>query len=434
MNIPIIIGSIIALVCLIVAFRFLHKKRLIDDLPTSKALGVFIGLAELKGTAESETPLTSHLAEIPCILYTWKIEEHWSRTVTETYRDAKGRMQTRTRHESGWNMVAHGGESAPFYLKDDTGVIRIQPDGAKIEDKEVFDKMVTRTSPLYFGKGPQNEIANTDHQRRFHETAVPLHTPLYIMGQARERQDVVAAEIARDKNAPLFIISTRTEKQVSSDYGWWLWLWLILGLLAGVAGVLIANLTGLSTSQTNWQPYAIAVGSFIVVLGLGWVWTVFNSLIGLRQRVQQAWAQVDVQLKRRHDLIPNLTEVVAGYSTHEREVQELVTKLRQQMVATPPGVAGPDYSGFTPLLRAAVERYPELKASELFLKLQQSLSETEQRIALARDYFNNIASFYNARLEIVPDWFVASLMRLHAQPLLSAEDFERAPVQVKLAS
>jgi hypothetical protein len=125
---------------------------------------------------------------------------------------------------------------------------------------------------------------------------------------------------------------------------------------------------------------------------------------------------------------------VAGYSTHEREAQELVTKLRQQMVATPPGVAGPDYSGFTPSLRATVERYPELKASELFLKLQQSLVETEQRIALARDYFNNIASFYNARLEIMPDRFVASLMRLHALPLLSAADFERAPIQVKLAS
>jgi hypothetical protein len=433
-NISIIIGAIIALACLIVAFRFLHKKRLIDDLPTSKILGVFIGLVELKGTAESETPLTSHLAEIPCVIYDWHIDEHWSRTVTETYRDAKGYMQTRTRQESGWKTVDKGGESTPFYLKDDTGVIRIQPDNAKIEDMEVFDKTCKRTDPLYFGKGPQNEISNSDHQRRFQEMAIPLHTPLYVMGQARERQDVVAAEITHDKNTPLFITSTRTEKQVSSSYGWGLWVWLILGLLAGVGGVFIANQLEKSASTTNWQPYAIAIGGFLLVLVLGWVWTVFNSLIGLHQRVQQAWAQVDVQLKRRHDLIPNLTQVVEGYSTHEREAQELVTKLRQQMVATPPGVAGPDYSGFTPLLRAIVERYPELKASELFLKLQQSLTETEQRIALARDYFNNIASFYNARLEIVPDRFVASLMRLHPQPLLSAADFERAPVHVNLAS
>jgi hypothetical protein len=433
MYIPIIIGAVIALACLIVAFRFLHKKRLIDDLPTSKTLGVFIGLVELKGTAESEAPFTSHLAEILCVLYDWHINEHWSRTVTETFRDAKGHMQTRTRHESGWKTVAKGNESAPFYLKDDNGVIRIQPDGAKIEDKEVLDKIYKRTDPLYFSKGPQNEIPNSDHERRFHEMAIPLHSPLYVVGQARERHDIVAAEVAHDKNTPLFITSTRTEKQVSTSYGWGLWVWLIIGLLSVVGGVFIAD-TLEKSSETGWQPYAIAVGGFLLVLVIGWIWTVFNSLIGLRQRVQQAWAQVDVQLKRRHDLIPNLVQVVEGYSTHERETQELITKLRQQMVATPPGVAGPDYSGFAPLLKVTIERYPDLKASEMFLKLQQSLIETEQRIALSRDYFNNIASFYNARLEIVPDRFVASLMRLHTQPLMGAADFERAPVQVNLAS
>jgi len=433
MDIAIIIGAVAALVCLIVAFRFFHKKRLIDDLPTSKVLGVFIGLVELKGTAESESPLTSRLAGASCVLYEWHVDEHWSRTVTETYRDAQGHMQTRTRHESGWKTVARGSDSAPFYLKDDTGIIRIQPEGAKIEDKEVFDKTVTRTDALYFGKGPANEIANTDHRRRLQETAIQLHTPLYVVGQARQREDIVAAEVANDKNNQLFITSTRTEKQVSTGFGIWLWVWAVVGLILAVAGVLTANLTKPPLLRMNWEPYVIAVGGYIFIMAVGWIWTVFNSLIGLRQRVQQAWAQVDIQLKRRYDLIPNLIEAVEGYATHEREVQELVTKLRQQMTATPPGVAGPDYSGFAPSLRATVEQYPNLKASELFLKLQQSLTETEQRIALARDYFNNIASFYNARLEIVPDRLIASSMKLRPQTLLGAADFERAPVQVKLA-
>jgi hypothetical protein len=433
MNIAIIIGAVTALICLIVAFRFFHKKRLIDDLPTSKVLGVFIGLVELKGTAESESPLTSRLAGTSCVLYEWHVDEHWSRTVTETYRDAQGHMQTRTRHESGWKTVSRGSDSAPFYLKDDTGIIRIQPEGAKIEDKEVFDKTVTRTDTLYFGKGPANEIANTDHRRRFQETAIPLHTPLYMVGQARQREDIVAAEVANDKNNQLFITSTRTEKQVSTGYGIWLWVWAVLGLILAVAGVLIGNLTRPPLLRMNWEPYVIAVGGYIFIIAIAWTWTVFNSLVGLRQRVQQAWAQVDIQLKRRYDLIPNLIEAVEGYAAHEREVQELVTKLRQQMTATPPGVAGPDYSGFSPSLRVTVERYPDLKSSELFLKLQQSLTETEQRIALARDYFNNIASFCNARLEIVPDRLIGSLMKLRPQTLLGAADFERAPVQVKLA-
>jgi hypothetical protein len=108
--------------------------------------------------------------------------------------------------------------------------------------------------------------------------------------------------------------------------------------------------------------------------------------------------------------------------------------MRQQMSATPPGVEGPDYTGFMPTLRVTVESYPELKASELFLKLQQELSDTEQRIALARDYFNQIVTFYNTRLEIVPDTFLAKMMRLKPQTLMAAADFERAPVKVDLVS
>ncbi len=93
------------------AFRCLKRKRLIDDLPTSKAHGVFIGLTELKGTAESEAPLTSYLAGMRCVWYAWDVKEHWSRTVTETYTDSHGRTQIRTRRESGWEVVARGGEA-----------------------------------------------------------------------------------------------------------------------------------------------------------------------------------------------------------------------------------------------------------------------------------------------------------------------------------
>lgn len=429
-GIAIISGGLVALTCLFMAFRSLKCKRLVDDTPTSKTLGVFIGLAELKGTAESEAPLTSHLAGIPCVLYNWTIQEHWSRMVTETYRDAQGHTQTRTRHENGWTTIGHGEQSAPFYLKDETGVIRIMPEKAKVEDTEVFDKTCRRNDPLYFGKGPPNEIVNSDHQRRFHEEAIILHASLYVMGQARERQDIVAAEITKDKDAPIFLISTRSEKQISSSYGRWLWFWVVLGLITGIAGVLIGDMVS-NRFVTVWQ-IIIAAAGFLLLLGFGWIWLVYNSLVTLRQRVKQCWSQVDIQLKRRHDLIPNLVQLVDGYSAHERQLQEVVAKMRQQISATPPGVEGPDYAGFVLTLRTAVEGYPDLKAGELFLKLQQDLANTEQRIALARDYFNNIASFYNARLEIVPDRFVAALTGFHEQILMSAADFERAPVRVKL--
>jgi hypothetical protein len=159
----------------------------------------------------------------------------------------------------------------------------------------------------------------------------------------------------------------------------------------------------------------------------------FNSLVGLRNRVRTAWSLIDVQLKRRHDLIPRLVETVGALRTHEASTQTAVATLRNQLTATPPGVAGPDFSGCAPTLRAIAEAYPNLKSDTAFLRLQKELVETEQRIALARSYFNDIATFFNTRLEIVPDRWIAALGRMQPQALLAAADFERAAVQVKLA-
>src|SRR5204863_9200046 len=99
-----------------------------------------------------------------------------------------------------------------------------------------------------------------------------------------------------------------------------------------------------------------------------------------------------------------------------------------QLAATPPGEPGPDYRACGKLLLAVAERYPELRAQESFAHLQANLIDTEQRIALARGYFNEIATFYNTRLEVVPDRLVARLGRLRPQPLMAANDFERAPM------
>jgi hypothetical protein len=117
------VGGVLALLCLWAALRANRHRRWVDDTPTSKTTGVFIGLVEVKGTAETERPLVSYLAQQPCVCYSWSVEEHWSRMVTETYTDSEGNTHTRTRTESGTTTVASGGEQAPFYLKDDLGVV-----------------------------------------------------------------------------------------------------------------------------------------------------------------------------------------------------------------------------------------------------------------------------------------------------------------------
>ena len=428
-------GAVLGLLFLWGSLRVRRRCRLMDDLPTSKVQGVFIGLVELKGAAEAEAPLTAYLSGQRCVYYRYQVDEHWSRTVTETYTDSKGQRQTRTRHESGWTTVASSGEMTDFYLQDDTGALLVRPAGAKIEPAGFFDKTCGRDDDLYYTKGPQEAVANSDHRRRFLETGIPLHAALYLVGRARERTEVVAPEIAADPEAPMFLISTRAEEKVRASLGRQSWALLVSGAVVVLGGFAIRNQGLLHRPWADsLGQYAGVAGAYAGVAAAAWVWMAFNSLVGLRERVRTAWSQVDVQLQRRHDLIPRLVDTVAALRDHERRVQTEVAALRGQLAATPPGVSGPDFSGCAPALRAVAEAYPELKSDAAFLKLQQQLVETEQRIALARTYFNDIATFYNTRLAIVPDRFVAATGRLRPQALLAAADFERAATQISLAA
>ena len=209
--------------------------------------------------------------------------------------------------------------------------------------------------------------------------------------------------------------------------GWFLFASiLVVGSLVGRDAILKADW------QSHVSIYILAGLGCIVASVLAWIWMVYNSLIDLRQRVRQAWSLVDVQLQRRHDLIPALVASVQGYRDYEQKLQGELAALRSQLQATPPGVAGPDYGAVAKVVNCVVERYPDLKANTLFANLQKSLIETEQRIALARGYFNEIAANFNTRQEVVPERFVARLAAMKPQTLMAANDFERAAVKVTL--
>jgi hypothetical protein len=321
----------------------------------------------------------------------------------------------------------------PFYLEDATGVILVRPEGAKIESLGVFDRICGPADALYYERGPSAAVPDSDHRRRFHEDAVPVGARLYVVGQARERDDIVAPEIARSPAAPLFLVSVRSEDQVRKGMGWASWGWWIFGLVLLAGGMIwrFVMAEGSLAPPGRALEAALAGTGFLLASALGWVWMVYNSLVELRQRVRQAWSLVDVQLKRRNDLIPNLVACVKGFRDCEAALQAELAELRSQLGATAPGRPGPDPHACLPTIAAIAERYPELKAQESFLRLQEELSDTEERIALARGYYNDIAAFYNTRLEVVPDRFVASLAGLRPSVLLAAESFERAPVGVK---
>jgi LemA protein len=178
----------------------------------------------------------------------------------------------------------------------------------------------------------------------------------------------------------------------------------------------------------------LIVGIIAVVIVL-FIWGLYNGLATLRVRIKEALAQIDVQLKRRADLIPNLVETVKGYAKHEKEVFENVTKARSALMGAQSvgekAAADNALSGTLKSLFAIAENYPQLRASENFQALQQELTDTEDKVAYSRQFYNNVVMEYNGKVAIFPNVLVANMFGFHAEEFFQATDEERKKVDVK---
>jgi len=173
----------------------------------------------------------------------------------------------------------------------------------------------------------------------------------------------------------------------------------------------------------------------VVVLLLLYVVLTYNGLVRLRNRVKNSWAQIDVQLRRRYDLIPNLVETVKGYAKHERETFEAVTQARANAINAS-GVAEQAQAenmitGALKSLFSVAEAYPELKANENFLALQEELTGTEGRISYARQFYNDAVLQLNNKIESFPSNIVAGRFGFKQQEFFEADDTSRGPVNVQ---
>jgi len=172
----------------------------------------------------------------------------------------------------------------------------------------------------------------------------------------------------------------------------------------------------------------------LVIVGV-FVVSVYNGLIVKRNRVKNAWAQVDVQLKKRFDLIPNIVETVKGYATHEKSTFEEVTKARTafQSAQTPAQEAEANNMMTAALGRlfAVAEAYPELKASTNFMELQNQLSEVEDKIAFARQFYNDTVLMYNNAIQVFPSNIVANMFGFMDEFFFQAEETEKEAPQVR---
>jgi LemA protein len=163
---------------------------------------------------------------------------------------------------------------------------------------------------------------------------------------------------------------------------------------------------------------------------------VYNSLISLKNQAKNAWAQIDVQLKRRNDLIPNLVEAVKGYMKYEKDVFTEITKARASIMSARSvegkAKASGELSNALKSFFAVAENYPKLKASENFLQLQEEISSTENKIAYSRQYYNDVVMVYNTRIEVFPQSLVASIFKFTKMDSFMADDSERKNVEIKL--
>jgi LemA protein len=179
---------------------------------------------------------------------------------------------------------------------------------------------------------------------------------------------------------------------------------------------------------------AIIVGALVLLFVLALI-LMYNGLVRLRNRIDNAWSQIDVQLKRRYDLIPNLVETVKGYAAHERQVLENVTQARANAI----NAQGPAQqaeaenvlSGALKSLFAVAEAYPDLKANQNFLSLQEELTSTEDRVAYARQFYNDSVLSYNNKLQTFPRNVIAGMFNFEKREYFEGEPEATGPVRVQ---
>jgi len=193
-------------------------------------------------------------------------------------------------------------------------------------------------------------------------------------------------------------------------------------------------------SQEMGEPYDAGVAALWIVVGIVvlvvlYVVFAYNGLVRLRNRIDNAWAQIDVQLRRRYDLIPNLVETVKGYAAHERQTFESVTNARAQALnAQGPAQQAQAENQITGALKslfAVAEAYPDLKANQNFLALQEELTATEGRIAYARQFYNDEVLKLNTRIQSFPTNVLANSFGFHQREYFEADDTSRGPVSVQ---
>jgi LemA protein len=369
----------------------------------------------VRGEIECEQPVFVPHFGRPCVHYFYRLEEY----VTKTRTKSDG--STETYHEWETRQTDHG--QAPFRLHEEGYRLRIDPAQAKFQHEP----------------GLSETLGRWRHSCSF----TPVPGCVSAVGVVDEgKRDLIAYQ-----HVPLIITTKERGKYLrdaESAERWAAWfglMFLWLGFLGIGYGLTRYGQTadGWHDHTHWWHPLA-AVAAFAVALlctTLFWAWRTYNSLVVFRVRADQRWSSIDVELKQRYDLIPNLVAILKGYQQHEKELLEKLTRLRTQALEGGRqeriGLEAEAVAGMQKFL-AVAEAYPTLQADEQSRRLMQELTVLEEEIAHARTVFNDAVQEYNIQVSSFPATFIARLCGYAPYPLFTIDVEEKKAPTVKTGS
>jgi LemA protein len=384
----------------------------IVDTPISKTCAATIGECEFSGAAQSPEPQPAPGSGIQCAWYKWKLQRY-------VYEGKNSHWRTEQEYE-----FRRG-----FWLTDDTGSLWIDPTGAE------FDGFPKDTLGVMDRPGKWRQL----------EWRLPQQAPTYVIGPVTSTPDgklMVASSPGSDDD---FLISDDSKRTVSRRLGGWAWASLILGLIAIVFVPLLSkgqphfNYKGEADGTPALHGsvrLAVLVGAvYCMILSLSWLVRVYNRLVVVRNQAQKAWASIEVQEQRRHDLLDNLVVVVKQYAQYERTTQTEIAAARaqgslpndQEVAAATAQDSGAHAEGAK--LVALAESYPDLHANEEFTKLSATLTDTENRIAFAREFYNDAVNLMRDRRGTMPYALIAPFV-----PIPSLQLFGESPTATPAAA
>ncbi len=397
------VGLIAAVVAAWIGFRAIKIKRYIENIPTSLSSGLAYGPSELIGTLlpiEKASVLKGPLSERDVVYYHYLVQE----------KRGSGK-------NSSWVTIRDEKRSVPFFCKDSGGKTTVNANEAEVHT--------------------HHSHSRRSYNRIYTETNLRPSDNMYILGPAVvDPNHGDRLMISRDDSSFPFLVCNLSEDDMMQKKGAKGLAWLNFSL----NGFILAGL-GCFGAVAAYAPtdYLYAAMISPIFLSLSFIILMFNDLQFVRHRVRRAWANIDVSLKKRADLIPNLEKVVQSYLSHEREIQEDLAELRSQFTATqkwnPESAADliTAEKKLTDTLLVRCEAYPDLKANEVVQKLFDQLIALENEIALMRKGYNDSVERHNTRIQSIPEMFLAKAFRFKEERLINAEiEVRNVPSVTKL--